>query len=57
MTVAFVAEQLAFVEQDKCVEWLTGLEGPVYVEAGTARALTAPTVTALLDCKSSAVNF
>ena len=52
-----MAEQLAFVEQDKCVEWLTGLEGPVYVEAGTARALTAPTVTALLDCKSSAVNF
>lgn len=62
VTVAFVIAQLAFASEEKCLEWLTGLEGLVYTEAGVgtgggaaaaaARTMAVPTKTALLDCKS-----
>lgn len=51
--------QLAFASEEKCLEWLTGLEGLVYTEAAGGAAAAAagtmavPTKTALLDCKSS----
>lgn len=56
MTVAFIAEQLAFPVEEKCVEWLTGIEGLTYTEAGAAagRTMAVPTKTAMLDCKTSA---
>lgn len=59
VTVAFIAKQLAFAEEDKCVEWLTGFEGLVYTAEAGGKAMAVPTITALLDCKNSAaaVNF
>lgn len=58
VTVAFVAKQLAFPIEDKCVEWLTGIEGLTYVEASgstaaAAASMAVPTKTASLDCKTS----
>lgn len=57
VTVAYVAKQLAFPADEKCVDWLTAFEGFVYTEAGATLAV--PTTTAMLDCKNSAaaVNF